>query len=338
MTSSLALGGHRQRYPRTSGRRLGLPFLPLGAPVIVALVLLGVPISSTPAGPSPSPSPAADLSAAASLPPVEPTKFVQHVVLILMENHALYQVDQGGAYEHYLAAKYAAATHYYAICHPSVPNYLAMTSGATHQCGTDNYAMYNATDVGDLLDRAGLSWGSYLESMPSACDTSSTNMFNTHHDPFIAYHDVVTNTSRCASHVQNSRVFNSSVRNGTLRNYSIYLPNMNDDCHNTPMPVCDSWLKRFLGPILNSTRPAQEAMVDHTVFFVLYDESISNDSTGYLGAVGGHIYLTAISPWSNALTLARNASHYDLLMGLGNCGGHDGTAAHPAMKALFKFP
>jgi acid phosphatase len=276
--------------------------------------------------------------------PTNPTKVVQHVVLILMENHGLYQVNQGGAYQRYLAAHFAAATHYYAICHPSVSDYLSITSGTPHQCGTDNYHTYNVTHIGDLVDGARKSWGSYLESMPTACAKKSTTMFNTHHDPFIAYRNVVNNSSRCASHVLNSRLFNSSAVNGTLPNYSLYVPNMNDDCHNTKIPTCDTWLKKFLGPILNATGPAEKAMVAHTVFFVVYDESIANDTSGYSGAHGGRVYLTAISPWSAGLQLTRNASHYDLLstvewlMGLGSCGGHDGTAAYPAMKGLFKFP
>jgi phosphatidylinositol-3-phosphatase len=273
-----------------------------------------------------------------------PPNLISHVVLIPMENHALYQVVQSGPYEGYLAAKYSRATSYYALCHPSVPNYIAMTSGALYQCGTDNYNTYGTTNIADLLEKAGMTWGSYLENMPTACNLTSSGSFTVHHDPFVYYSDVVQNASRCSSHVLNSRAFSSSIVNGSLPSFSMYTPNMTNDCHNSGISTCDAWLKGFLGPILNATGSAERKLVNHTIFFVTYDESQANDTTGVGGAGGGHLYFVAISPWSLGLQYGANATHYNLLttlewlLGLNTCGNHDGTSASPAMKSLFAFP
>jgi hypothetical protein len=58
---------------------------------------------------------------------------IRHVVRILMENKSTDVVDSPGApYLSHLARTYGYATDYRAVAHPSLPNYIALTSGATH--------------------------------------------------------------------------------------------------------------------------------------------------------------------------------------------------------------
>src|SRR5438552_17262397 len=54
----------------------------------------------------------------------------RHVFVIVMENKS-YDVALSGQFTASLAAKYGLASNYHAITHPSVPNYLALTSGST---------------------------------------------------------------------------------------------------------------------------------------------------------------------------------------------------------------
>jgi hypothetical protein len=71
--------------------------------------------------------------------PVHP---VRHVVVIVLENHDITQVwnpSQGAGYLRYLSATYGNATSFYSACHPSAPNYLALTSGRTLPCGSDGF-------------------------------------------------------------------------------------------------------------------------------------------------------------------------------------------------------
>ena len=53
---------------------------------------------------------------------------VRSVVLVMMENHAT-PVLGSMPYLHATAARGARAADYYAITHPSLPNYIALTSG-----------------------------------------------------------------------------------------------------------------------------------------------------------------------------------------------------------------
>src|SRR4051812_14721296 len=68
---------------------------------------------------------------AAARPPPSPSS---HVAVIVMENKEAGDVVGSSASQYVpaLARRYAIATHSYAIGHPSLPNYLALTSGSTH--------------------------------------------------------------------------------------------------------------------------------------------------------------------------------------------------------------
>src|SRR5919199_1429892 len=67
-----------------------------------------------------------------------PRRF-HHVVWIWMENKTYSQITRDSApYMTRLAATCGLATNYFAITHPSLPNYIAATSGATRGINDDN--------------------------------------------------------------------------------------------------------------------------------------------------------------------------------------------------------
>ncbi len=280
---------------------------------------------------------------------------IQHVVFIEFENAELSKVVSHGPYQDYLSATYGNVAQFYAACHYSLPNYVAITSGRTFGCY--NLKVTSVTNLPDLLEGAGLSWAGYFESMPTPCDLTGTPMYALDHNPFLKYGDIVNNATRCTKHLLNSAVFNASVANGNLPTFSFYVPNQDDDCHSTSVAFCDSWLRNFLAPMLNSTNPGVEALVAHTAFFIYYDEGSTNygysvpgyvnpwclNATGQaLSTCGGHTYLTVVSPYTVGIDRT-NVSPYNVLstvewlFGLPGDGGWDGTSAFPAMTSLFSF-
>ena len=130
---------------------------------------------------------------------------LEHIFVIMMENHATNQIFGNTAdapYINALASKYAIATDYFGVTHPSLPNYLATISGdfqgiwddckagATVKCDPEEFmsgAPYNGqllTDqqvasasntahlfsdktIVDQLEQHSLSWKAYMQSMPS---------------------------------------------------------------------------------------------------------------------------------------------------------------------------
>lgn len=294
----------------------------------------------------------------AAAPGNTPDLKVQHAVVIILENREVSQIWALAPYERYLQARYGNATNFFALCHGSPPNYLAMTSGRVEYCGANVTGQVNVTNLPDEIERAGLTWAGYFESMPSACYPYSAGPYVAWHDPFVAYDDIIDNPARCAAHVLPSRQFNASVANGTLPTVSFYVPNTIDDCDNSSLTICDQWLQGFLTPILNATDPAEQALVSHTAFFIVYDEGITD--AGYAGPVitsdcvattgralstcGGQIYLSVVSPYSLGTSYTSDATAFNLestlewLFGLPSDGGYDGSADFPAMTSLFDFP
>ncbi len=55
-----------------------------------------------------------------------------------MENRS-YDQAMTGAYTAQLAGQYAVATNYHGVSHPSLPNYLALTSGGTWGIADDGW-------------------------------------------------------------------------------------------------------------------------------------------------------------------------------------------------------
>ncbi|HEV2165601.1 MAG TPA: alkaline phosphatase family protein [Thermoplasmata archaeon] len=330
--------------------------------LVVSVILLAGVVTGVAAakhghpGPGPGPGPSGGGGTSSGTAPA-----VKHVVEIVLENEA-YSTAHSAPYQSYLASKYAEATHFYGACHYSYPNYAAMTSGRYFACGTASISIQGVTNLGDLLDKANLTWMAYFESMGKSCQVASNGTYASYHNPFILYKDIRYSSTRCDAHVVNSASFNSSVANGTLPTFSYYVPNTHDDCYVTNVTVCDTWLKDFLSPILNSTNASVKQLVSSTVFLIVYDEGEETGSAFYQGysagpgyvntwcknttgkalsACGGQVYMVAISPWSSKLHYDRNASDYNLqstvewLLKLGNDGGWDGTKAFPPMTGLF---
>jgi phosphoesterase family protein len=306
--------------------------------------------SGTVAGKSP-PYVAVSFSSYATLPTP-----VQHVVVVELENSDLHTILSYSPYMDYLWNTYGQVTRYYPACHGSLPDYTSIESGRYYVCGGP-ISQSSAMDLPDVLEAKTQNWGGYFESMPTPCDRNwSGQMYDPSHNPFLISHDIVGNASRCNAHVLNSAAFNQSVAAGTLPSFSMYVPNMRDDCEDTNLTFCTSWLKGFLAPMLNSTVPAVHSLMQHTAFFIAFDEGLNylgysvggivnsycQNHTGLaLTVCGGHTYLSVVSPYSYGMLYSTNASSYSLestveyLLGLGSDGGYDGTSNFPAMAALF---
>src|SRR5260370_40395733 len=91
-------------------------------------------------------------------PPAQP-RSPRHVFVIVMENKSPEEA-LAGPFTASLVATYREAANYHAVAHPSVPNYLAMTSGSTWGVTDDSYHALPAQDIGDQLSQAHVSWRS----------------------------------------------------------------------------------------------------------------------------------------------------------------------------------
>src|SRR4051812_30683698 len=111
---------------------------------------------------------------------------LEHVFVIMMENKT-YDEALSGHYTASLASEYAVATDYHGVAHPSLPNYLALTSGSTWDVTDDRYhALPSGEDLGSELTSAGIPWRAYMEDMSDGC-TNSPRPYVIKHNPFAFY-------------------------------------------------------------------------------------------------------------------------------------------------------
>ncbi|HEY2161387.1 MAG TPA: alkaline phosphatase family protein, partial [Solirubrobacteraceae bacterium] len=124
-----------------------------------------------------------------------------HVAVIVMENEELSDIigSPDAPYINSLARRYALARSMYAIAHPSLPNYLALTGGSTFGIDSDCTGCdVHATSIVDQLEPAGLSWKAYMEDLPHPCFTGAgSGDYAKKHDPFAYYTRITNNPARC---------------------------------------------------------------------------------------------------------------------------------------------
>jgi len=273
---------------------------------------------------------------------------IRHVIIIVMENEGYGSVigSPSAPYQNQLASQYALAANYFAVSHPSLPNYLALvagdTLGVTSDCLPAQCALPNTT-ITSLLDGKGLTWKEYAESMPASCsqNDSQDGLYVAKHDPFV-YIDGITGNSGsgatsayCGSHVVPFTQFSKDLTSSNLPSYSFITPNLCDDAHSCALSTGDQWLSTIVPGIINSSSFATTAL------FIVYDEGSNN--AGFGPNSGGQVVCMLVSPFARTGYVSQVPySHYSLLatveaiFNTGNLGRNDATAA--VMSDLFSSP
>jgi phospholipase C len=217
---------------------------------------------------------AASPAAAASGPcgTTTATPAYQHVIWIWMENHSYSDIignTSQAPYLNSLATECGLATDYHNTTHPSLPNYLAATSGLAEadlpytsflDCGPSWFCDTSAPSIFGQ----GETWKAYQESMPSDCDTSDSGEYAAWHNPPLYY----TSLSGCASHDVPYTQLATDLANSALPAFSFITPNLIDDMHDGTVAQGDAWLAGNLPLILSS--PQYRA--GNTAVFVTWDE------------------------------------------------------------------
>src|SRR5437773_12398848 len=123
-----------------------------------------------------------------------------HVFIIIMENQEYDQIigDPAAPYFNSLAQQYGLATSYYAIRHPSLPNYIALTSGDTYSITNDcTNCFRDVPNIADQIEGVGKSWRAYMESMRSSWFVGDQGRYRQRHKPLLYYDNIRLHHSRC---------------------------------------------------------------------------------------------------------------------------------------------
>jgi phosphatidylinositol-3-phosphatase len=221
-----------------------------------------------------------------------------HVVVIVFENKEEQQVIGARSAPTFtrLAHTYARLRDYHGVAHPSLPNYLALVSGATHGIRSDcTSCTVAARNLADTLGQAGRTWKTYAEGLPRPGFTGPfSGRYAKKHNPFLYFRDVVGSPSRRRNVVPFTQLA-ADLRSEQLPDFALVVPDGCHDMHDCPVRTGDRWLARTIPALLD---------LPDTVVFVTFDEGTAPNHVPAL-ALG-----TAVKPHS---TFAARTNHYGLL-------------------------
>jgi phospholipase C len=260
---------------------------------LVLVLALTASCASPPAAASTTPPPSSSAavgspSPARTVTPLPPTS---HVFVIVMENTNLATALRSPSIER-LAAKYELATNYHAVSSPSLPNYLAMTSGSTWGITDDAYHVLPTGGVGAQLTAAGVTWRAYMEGLTSAGCLRSPYPYAVKHNPFAYY------GGSCPENVVSLDVLDADLARDTP-SFVWITPGLCHDGHDCALSEAGPWLEDLVARIV-----ASSAWRDHGALFVVWDEGDGRSSV---------VPLIVASPDVESRRADGDYDHYSLL-------------------------
>jgi phosphatidylinositol-3-phosphatase len=234
----------------------------------------------------------------------EPTP---HLVVIVFENKEYHQVVRSRHAPYItetLIPEGRLFTHYYASLHPSLPNYLLMTSARFGRCVTNacprpalrNESLFHQMNAAPDP----ISWKVYAEDMPSNCHGFDTQTYAARHNPALYYRDIgARGDGTCKRFDVPFAELGDDLAAGTLPQFALIVPNIYHDMHSdSPVSracdfrsviqseVCqgDRWLARKLPALLSNGGRG-----DVTIL-IAFDEGTTAEGGG------GHVLLLEIGP------------------------------------------
>jgi len=261
-----------------------------------------------------SPIPISTLPANLTPTPIPLVPRFERIVLVLFENKEFGTVigNPNMPFYNRLAQEYTLLTQYYAVTHPSLPNYIALLGGDTFGINSDcSDCFINAPSLPDLIEASGRTWKTYQEDMPQACFLGSTLVYAQKHNPFVYFDEIRTNPERCKRNVVPLTDLDTDINTGTLPNYIFITPNICNDAHDCPLDVTDRWLENLLARLV----PALDSTAQPYLIVLTFDEGQGDHSCcGLPEKAGGRVLAVLLSPAvKNGFQDGTSYTHYSLL-------------------------
>lgn len=281
----------------------------------------GGPVSAaTPASPATT----------ARTPSASTAPAVTKLLVVVVENHSLSEMRAQMPYTAGLADRFGYASDYLAVRHPSLPNYLAITSGDTHGVADDAAPAAHALDgesVFGLALRSGRTAGLYADGMSAPCEpVDGGDDYAVKHNPWAYY---VSERHACRVDDQPLGALSAAVRDGRLPDAGMVVPNLCHDAHDCRLSVADDWIRAqleavFAGPDWRS---------GHLAVVITADEDDRSSDNRVLTVVvhpsqRGHVVTSRLDHYSLS-GLYSDVLHAPRL-------GH--AAAAPSMARAFGLP
>jgi acid phosphatase len=278
--------------------------------LLLVLLVACVPFSVSPTD-TPAPAPSATLAPApvlatatsTSVPSPTPTATSKplvpdfdHIVIIMFENKEFGTVIDNPLMPNYnkLAREYTLLTQYYAVRHPSLPNYIALMGGDTF--GIDRNCsdcFVDAPSLPDLIEASRRTWKTYQEDMPEPCYLGDTDVYVQKHNPFIYFNSIRLDAARCERSILPLTALQTDIETASLPNFIFITPNLCNDAHDCALDVADAWLTELLSRLV----PALDATGESYLLVMMFEEGQGDHSCcGLPLEAGGRVPVIFYSP------------------------------------------
>lgn len=210
----------------------------------------------------------------------------RHVVLVMEENDGYSSVAGDTSVWpnlNSLIASGALPTHYYADTHPSIGNYLMLTTGQVLTNDDNSTTVWNVDNIARRMLAAKVPFRIYAEGITQGYVGGNTGLYLIRHNPFALLSDVAGNTTVANQVIYPFSQFAIDAANGTLPEFSYIVPDVMDDAHNGTPQQADSWLQANVVTPLSSTAAFQSG--GDGLLIVDFDEAATSDTT----YGGGHV-------------------------------------------------
>jgi phosphatidylinositol-3-phosphatase len=238
-----------------------------------------------------------------------------HIVLIMLENRDYKSVIGSTQMPllNALAQQNVLLSNYFAVAHPSLPNYIALVSGSTQNISIDCTTCFvNQPNLADLIEASGRTWKSYLESMPSPCFLGNANPYAQKHNPFLYFDSIRLNPARCDRSIVPLTTLDSDLANNQLPNFSFIMPNLCNSGHDCSASTTDKWVSDMVAKL-----QASPALGKNSLIIIAFDEGSDTSTASCCGMgspAGGQVAVVLISPTTLPDFTDNTAySHFSLL-------------------------
>jgi len=275
----------------------------------------------------------------ATMAPARPGT-VTKVLVFVEENHSLRQMKADMPYTFGLARRFGFATHYTAIGHPSLPNYIAIAGGQTYGITNDDPPEANpvrGTSVFGQAVASGRTAALYAEGMPHNCATSNGgDKYAVKHNPwayFVSEQSVskqaVNERGTCQKYDVPVDRLGGAIANGTLPNVGMVIPNLCNDAHDCSLGTADTWFKGWMTKIFQGP----DWKSGHLAVVLTADEDDKS--------AGNTVLTVVIHPSQTAHVVTTGLTHYSLTRLYEDVAALPylfGAASAPSMTTAFGLP
>jgi phospholipase C len=229
------------------------------------------------------------------------------VMVVVLENHGVYSALRRMPFLAAQTKAYGNSSNYYAVTHPSLPNYLALAGGSTFGVTDDknpsSHRLVGASVFGQVI--AGHRTAkTYAEDMTRNCQQTNIGRYAVRHNPW-AYFASPGERALCLKYNVPSGTtakgnLHTDVVAGRLPSFSMLIPDVCHDGHDCSLATTDVWLKAWLRQI----EAAPDFRAGRLAVVVTFDEDDR--------FAANHVLTSVIHPARRGVVVKGRLTHYSL--------------------------